>query len=58
MSDDFNEWWKNYCKMSSLNKEYLSFLDVDILKDEMKLAFYHKFPDTGNQLDKKEQDDE
>jgi len=41
----FDEWWKEYCKISSLNKEYLSFLDVDILKEEFKLAFEHKLTD-------------
>ena len=41
----FDEWWEKYSKISSLNREYLSFLDADRLKDEMRLAFYHRLPD-------------
>ena len=42
--DDFYEWWKDYSRISSLNKIHLSFLDVDVLQDELKLAFNRKLP--------------
>jgi len=42
---NFDEWWSKYCEIFALNKEYLSFLDVDKLRAAMKLAFYNRLPD-------------
>ena len=41
---NFNEWWSKYCEGSSLNEKFLSFLDADIFREEMKLAYYHRLP--------------
>lgn len=48
MENEFDEWWREYCKVTSLNKEHLSFLDVTIFKEEMRLAFYRKLPQPHN----------
>ena len=45
MMDDFDRWWEKYRRVSGLNKIHLSFLDVDVLKAELRLAFYRKLPE-------------
>ena len=44
MMDDFDRWWEKYRRVSGLNKIHLSFLDVDVLKAELRLAFYRDLP--------------
>jgi len=43
--ETFDEWWTAYTKISSLNKQHLSFLDVNIIRKEMKLAFMRILPE-------------
>jgi len=45
----FNDWWSAYCKVSSLNKIHLSFIDVDILRKEMEFAFSRTLPVKGEE---------
>ena len=40
----FDNWWTEYVKTSTLNTLHLSFIDVDVLREEMRKAFSRELP--------------